>query len=624
MSMFFRRCEEPGVLEREDPRIAIVGAGPVGLTAALTLARHGVPSVLYDEDATVCDGSRAVGMSRRTLEIWAAVNAVDGIAARGIDWRTGRSFHRGRTVLSFAMPDDPGLRFRPMFNISQAETERFLVDALNATAMADIEWGTRVTGAMPQASEVALGLETASGPVRARHPWVLACDGARSVMRSALGLHLEGTSYEASYVIADIALETEAPIERRCWFDPPSNPGSTVLMHRQPGNIWRLDYQLRPDEDPERATDPDRVRPRIQQHLDFIGERGPWTLVWASIYRVHSRGLKDFRHGRVLFAGDAAHLMPIFGIRGLNSGVEDAWNAGTKLAFVHQGKAEESLLDAYSAERRAVFLENIALADRNAWFMTPPSPGARVLRDAVLELAVGVPAVQDIINPKQAAYVPLRTSPLSAADDDTFPAGPSPGDVVPDVDTGIRGSDGKPVHLQSLLDPTRYACIVFSEADVLPPEIERTWPELAASCPLQQLRIVRSSTPGNGRLPDPAGRLHQRFDATDGTVYLVRPDHHILGRWRRWDAGVVGEALARALGRVPARPARDAAAPVLSAAETVYRRIGAALGPLDERGHTLFLAKLALQLGLRIADDEALSQCIATAAADLPSSDRSR
>lgn len=533
----------------------VVGAGPVGLTLTLTLARHGVPCVLLDDDDAVCAGSRAVGMSRRTLEIWDAVGAVGEIAAHGRWWHSGRSFHRGRTVLEFRMPDDPALQYRPMFNIQQFHTERYLVAALARSTLVDMRWQSRFVGVTQHADHASVEVETPQGRYELDARYVIACDGARSAVRSAMGLELVGTSYEAAYVIADIKLETDSPMERRCWFDPPSNPGSTILMHGQPDGVWRLDYQLREGEDAAAAVLPENVIPRVQMHLDLIGERGAWSLEWVSLYRVHSRGLKAFRHGHVFFAGDAAHLMPIFGIRGLNSGVEDAWNLGWKIAYVEKGLAPDALLDSYSTERRAVFLENAALAERNAWFMTPPTRGVRLMRDAVLSLAPRCAQVQDIINPKQAAYVPLRDSPLSTADDAlaTFESGPAPGEVAPDMKVAAIGSTTTDGYLHSLLDE-RCAGIYFSGDRGSSSATAAALARLEQKYPLRTIVVARSDS---GTLPrahivDEDGAVHERFGARADTFYLVRPDQSVAARWRAFDAAAVGAALDRMLCRAGA------------------------------------------------------------------------
>ncbi|HVR50053.1 MAG TPA: FAD-dependent monooxygenase [Pseudorhodoferax sp.] len=577
--------------------VLVVGAGPVGLTLALTLERHGVPVVLLEAQAQVCDGSRALGMSRRTLEIWAALGAVDRIAAHGRPWDGGKSYWRDREILRFRMADDPRLRFRPMLNLQQCHTEQYLVDAVLQRQGIDLRWQQGLRLLTPHTDHVAVVVDTPQGDyvLRARH--VVACDGARSTVREAMGLRLEGSTHDAAYLIADIRLATDTPMGRRCWFDPPSNPGSTVLMHGQPDGVWRLDYQLRPQEDQERAQSPDAVRERIRAHLAFIGEAGPWELLWSSLYRAHSRALAKFRQGRVVFAGDAAHLMPIFGIRGLNSGVEDAWNLGCKLAMVHHGLGGEALLDSYCAERRRVFVENALLADRNARFMSPSTQGTRIVRDAVLQLASTEPAMADIINPRQASHVPLRDAALDTREACAFPCGPAVGEVLPDL--ALAGERG---WLQARLG-RHFTVLVFG--DLPGPSAEPSaWQQIAPTSVLKVLRVVHGAAdPAADAIADPDGALHAAFGAAAGTVYLVRPDHHIAARWTAVDAATLAAALHRALAREGnAQPAPTPVTVELAPAEQIYRAICAALGDAGPEDGAQVLARIALNLAVTLGD----------------------
>ncbi|WP_186146347.1 FAD-dependent monooxygenase, partial [Burkholderia gladioli] len=215
----------------------------------------------------------------------------------------------------------------------------------------DIRWRTRVTAIRHDEHGATLTLSTPAGDYAAQTHWLVAADGGRSTVRDALGLKLQGTSYEGRYVIVDILLDSARPTERLAYFDPASNPGSTVLVHKQPDNVWRIDYQLRDDEDADEAVKPGNVMPRVQSLLDMMGETAPWSPVWITIYKANALTLERYRHGRVLFCGDAAHLVPIFGVRGANSGIDDADNVGWKLAYVIRGLASDALLDSYSDER---------------------------------------------------------------------------------------------------------------------------------------------------------------------------------------------------------------------------------------------------------------------------------
>ncbi|GAA2775711.1 FAD-dependent oxidoreductase [Saccharopolyspora taberi] len=420
--------------------VVVVGAGPVGLALALGLARRGVRVTVLEAGDSVSHGSRAICLSRHSLEVLERLGVGERFAELSLPWTSGRSYYRDTEVLAFDMPHSAADVRPPMVNISQSVAEQVLVDEVARTDGCDVHWHCRVEDCTPHADHVVVSVGTPDGAREIRADWVLAADGARSAVREALGLRLNGTSYEGRYVIADIHWRAALPTERRVWFDPPSNPGSTIILHRQPDDIWRVDYQLRPGDDPEAETDHDRIRDRISRHLDWLGNDRPWTLEWASIYRAHSRSLDSYRHGRVLFAGDAAHLVPIFGVRGLNSGLEDADTLAWMLPLVLRGEAGEALLDAYSAERCDAWRQNIEQAEKSTLFMTPGTRGYELTRDAVLALANRRPVLRELINPRQSSATHARNSPL------TLPSGTGgllPGDPVPDRALGASSLNAK-------------------------------------------------------------------------------------------------------------------------------------------------------------------------------------
>lgn len=356
-------------------------------------------------------------------------------------------------------------------------------------------------------------------------------------MRELAGLTLEGTSYEGRYVIADIHWPVDLPVERRVWFDPPSNPGSTVLMHKQPDDIWRIDYQIAADADPEAELQVDRITERITRHLDWLGNEVPWTLEWHGLYMAHARALDDFVHGRVVFAGDAAHLVPIFGVRGLNSGIEDAETLAWMLAAVVDGRADPALLRAYAVERRSAWEQNVANAGKSTRFMTPGSDGHRVTREAILRLAAAYPDFGFLINPRQSSATHAHTSPLTWHADERA-RGTLPGDPVPDWAVSVDGADTTLNRLRGngfgLLafgtDTSGYAALVAAEArlaDALAPETCRLVlvnPRTdGAAAPVVTHPVVTHPVVADLT-------LQRALGAADGEVFVVRPDGLLLAR----------------------------------------------------------------------------------------------
>lgn len=526
--------------------VVIVGGGPVGLTLALALAAQGVRAVVLEDDATVSEGSRALGMSKRTLEIWEALGAAAPVVARGLAWSGGRIYRGTRLVSAFDMPVDPDQPHGPMTNIQQCWADQALLDALRRIYKVEPRWRSRCTGIVPAGDHVSVKVACPAGEYELAARFVVACDGARSVVRSALGLRMEGSSATATYVIADIRADLTLPVCRHAWFDPPSLPrGATVLMHKQPDEIWRIDYQIGETDRLEDHLRPEVVTARIRAHLESIGETTDFALEWISSYQARKLTLPSYRAGRVLFAGDAAHLVPIFGIRGLNSGVEDAFTLGWRLARVVEDKAPITLLDGYSQERVAAARENIAQAGRSAAIMDPPTRGARLMRDAVLALAPHEPVLGEILNPRQGRTVAATSSPLNGFPDRSaeFAGGPAPGEVLPDVRLNVPSKGGDLILAAQLVCGSRdFTLFLFDPDDALKEAARRVARDLGIA-----LRVVRPKARAAAELADDAARrsFTERLDAVPGSAYLVRPDHLVCARWRHLDLDELALAMRR-------------------------------------------------------------------------------
>jgi 3-(3-hydroxy-phenyl)propionate hydroxylase len=532
--------------------LVIVGGGPVGLCAGIDAALRGLPAILLDDDDTVSVGSRGVCYAKRTLEILDRLGVGQRVVDKGVTWNVGRTFEVEREVFSFDLLPESGHQRPGMVNLQQYYLEQYLVERANQLQPLELRWKHKVVSVEARDDGAIVQVETADGPYALHADWLIVADGARSPIRRAMGLDIEGHVFQDRFLIADVVLDAEPfPLERterRFWFHPSFAAGqsapdgtrtpacASALLHRQADDVWRLDFQLGWQADPEAERQPERVAPRIRQALDQqgFGHIG-FRLEWVSVYTFQCRRMTDFRHGRLLFVGDAAHQVSPFGARGANSGIQDADNLVWKLAAVIRGEAAESLLDSYGFERELAADENILNSTRATDFMTPKSRAAQTLRDAVLSLAGTVPGVRALVNSGRLSVPSTYDgSPLNTPDD-----GPWDGWMVPGAPM-----DDAPVHgrapwlLPHLGDG--FVLLLFGTPDPVQTEALK-------ALPLKTL-IVDGQAPCLETLQDAERRLASRFDARPGTCALIRPDQHVAARWRQFNDAAVRAALSRATG----------------------------------------------------------------------------
>lgn len=451
--------------KHEHHKVVIAGGGPIGLATALGLANQGVASVVIEADNSVCEGSRAICISRRSLQILQRLGVLDAFLAKGLPWTTGRSYYKDQEVLRFSMPHATSDKLPPMINIAQYHIEQFLLDEAHKFAhLIDIRWASRVSAFMSHADGCRMTVSNDLCDYQISTDWLVAADGGQSFIRKSLGLKLEGKAFTGKFVIVDIELDSTFPTERRAWFDCACNPGSTMLMHKQPDNIWRIDYQINDDADLDEAIKEEHVRPVVQRHLAAIGEAHlPWKYLWSSAYRAGTMTLHNYVHDRVVFAGNAAHAMPIFGVRGLNSGLDDADNLIWKLAMVAKGEASATLLRSYSSERIAAYHVNAYNADKSTEFMAPGSRGYALMREAALSLSLAHPRIASLLNPRQTSAVAYA---VTAAAEHVFVDGVQCGQAP--VDVPVVWADGTAGHLLDRIE-SRFTLLVLGD-DVLRPE----------------------------------------------------------------------------------------------------------------------------------------------------------
>ncbi len=503
--------------------VIVIGAGPIGLAAAIDLAMHNVPVVVIDDNDRVSFGSRAICFAKRPLEILDRLGCGDSFIDKGVTWNTGKVFFDERQIYHFNLLEEEGHKRPAFINLQQYYLEKFLVDRVfeihDQGRPIEIRGGSKLVALTQYNDYCALDIETPEGNYTLHADWVIACDGANSPTRTMLGLDFVGRVFEDNFLIADVVMEADFPTERWFWFDPPFNRGQSALLHKQPDNVWRIDLQLGWDIDKQEEIKPQNIIPRLKA---MLGEGVKFELEWVSIYTFQCRRMEKFRHGRVLFAGDAAHQVSPFGARGANSGFQDTDNLCWKLKLVIDEKAPQSLLDTYDSERVYGAQENILNSSRSTDFITPKSEISRIFRNAVLELAETCEFARPLVNSGRLSVPCIYDgSKLNGPDCSKMPSRSRPGSSLIDA----------PVDNKWLSDLTGNSFQI-----------------LAINTPAPNPLNIDGIEVKTLELP-PTPQITERYlGLADTAIYLLRPDQHVAARWETYDPTALRKAVKNAIG----------------------------------------------------------------------------
>ena len=509
-------------------KVVVVGAGPIGLGAAIDLAQHGIEVVVVDDNDKVSFGSRAVCYAKRPLEILDRLGCGAPMVEKGVEWNVGKVFFDERQVYEFNLLPEDHHRNPAFINLQQYYFEEYMVNRVNELiaegAPIELRGGNKVTNVEDKSDHALVTVETPDGPYQIEADWLIACDGAGSPIRAMMGLDFVGRVFEDNFLIADVIMEADFPTERWFWFDPPFNRGQSALLHKQPDNVWRIDFQIGWDIDRDEELKPENIDKRLKA---MLGEDIKYELEWSSIYTFQCRRMEQFHKGRVIFAGDAAHQVSPFGARGANSGLQDTDNLAWKLKLIIDGIADETLLDTYDFERIHGADENILNSSRSTDFITPKSEQSRIFRDAVLDLSEAHDFARPLVNSGRLS-VPCTYdgSPLNSADSMSGPARTRPGSPCPDA----RLADGY------LLDRLGNDFVLLCINQNGPDGLEESG---------VKVRTVRINTDD-----DPTGAIAERYlgDAKSA-VYLVRPDQHVSARREVFNETLARAEIRRAIGK---------------------------------------------------------------------------
>ncbi len=500
----------------DETEILIVGGGPVGLTLALDLAQKGRRVIVANRMDFIARGSKAICFAKRTLDIWDRLGVAETMIEKGVIWNVGKVFagDREQPLYRFDTLPVKGQKNPGFINLQQYHVETILVDALAQMPNVEIRWGHEVTVVTQNDQGVTAMIKAAGGDYTIKAQWLIACDGSKSPIRTGMGLDFEGRVFEDNFLIADIKCVEQRPSERWFWFDPPFNRGQSALLHKQPDDVWRLDFQLGWNIDRDACIRPENVEPLVR---GMLGSDIEFTEEWYSVYTFQCRRMQRFVHERVVFAGDSAHLVSPFGARGCNGGVADADNLGWKLDLVVRGEAGPELIESYNDEAITTADENIANSTRSTDFMTPKSAMSVAMRDAVLELAENFPFARAFVNSgRLSTPVSYPASMLNTPDVDIWQGGVPPGSPAIDA----------PLEDTWLLNKTGCNFVLLSNG--YNPTITGT-------------HVIDLQLYGeDGRA------AAARFALPSGGACLLRPDQYVAARWHHPDIDAIRAATVKA------------------------------------------------------------------------------
>ena len=518
-----------------EPAVVIVGAGPVGLTLANILGLQGVRTLVVDERDTLIDYPRGVGLDDESLRTFQSIGLVQQILPHTVPNQILRFFDAKRRLLAEMAPPDARFGWPKRNGFVQPLVDAELLRGLDRFDHVDVRWGQRMEGCEELADGVAVQISDGS-TVKAQY--VVGCDGGRSATRRLMGVSFDGTTSPTRWLVIDIANDPLGHPNSEVGADPARPYVSISIAH----GIRRFEFMIHADESDEQAESPEFVRGMLAQRVPHP-ERV--DVIRHRVYTHHSRIAGCFRKGRLLLAGDAAHLMPVWQGQGYNSGIRDAGNLGWKLAAVVNGHAEDALLDTYDVERRKHARAMIDLSTMVGRVISPTNHRVATLRDKLIRSASVVPTLKRYVLEMRFKPMPRYEQGAvyhSASQSQTSPVGTL--FVQPRVDT----RDRQDVLLDDVLG-VGFAVLCWSNnlRVVLGDKAFDRWKAVGATFvtvrPMTQLHWTGHDDPDVVVVGDRVGALKSWFDAHTDSVLFLRPDRCIAGACIAQRASEVSESL---------------------------------------------------------------------------------
>ncbi len=506
----------------EQHDVIIVGGGPVGLTLANILGGHGVRALVVDERDSLIDYPRGVGLDDEALRTFQSIGLVEQVLPHTVPNQILRFFDSKRKLLAEMAPPDARFGWPKRNGFVQPMVDAELLAGLDRFDNIEVRWGHRMANCTEAADAVTVEFADGQPSVSARY--VVGCDGGRSVTRRLMGVSFDGTTSSTRWLVVDCANDPLGHPNSEVGADPVRPYVSISIAH----GIRRFEFMIHGDESDEEADSPAFVRRMLAQ---MVPDPERVDIIRHRVYTHHSRIAGAFRSGRLMIAGDAAHLMPVWQGQGYNSGIRDAANLGWKLAAVVNGQAEDALLDSYDVERRKHARAMIDLSTLVGRVISPTNRRVATLRDKLIHGASLVPTLKRYV--LEMRFKPMPRYEQGAVHHTHPRAENSPTGTLfiqPRVDTRDRQN----VLLDDVLG-TGFAVLCWSNNPraLLGDEAFSRWKALGATFvaarPMTQLRWPGHDDPDVVIVGDRTGALKAWFDVHTDSVLFLRPDRCIAG-----------------------------------------------------------------------------------------------
>ncbi|MCX2931637.1 bifunctional 3-(3-hydroxy-phenyl)propionate/3-hydroxycinnamic acid hydroxylase [Mycobacterium sp. CVI_P3] len=553
--------------EGPDVDVVVVGAGPVGLTLANALGLQNVRTLVIEERDALIDYPRGVGLDDEALRSFQAIGVVDAVLPHTVPNQILRFFDGKRRLLAEMAPPDARFGWPKRNGFVQPLVDAELLKGLSRFEHVGVSWGSPMTGVAETADGVTVEFGSGSNARSVRARYIVGCDGGRSATRRLMGVSFDGTTSSTRWLVVDVANDPLGHPNSEVGADPARPYVSISIAH----GIRRFEFLIHADESDELAEDPAFVAEMLSKLIPYP-ERA--DIIRRRVYTHHSRIAGSFRKGRLLIAGDAAHLMPVWQGQGYNSGIRDAFNLGWKLAAVVKGQARDELLDTYDVERRKHARAMIDLSTTVGRVISPTNRRVAGARDIVIRAASLVPTLKRYI-----LEMRFKPMPFYAQGAVVHNEPPSPGVGTLFIQPRVDTRDRQNVLLDDVIGPWfAVLCWNNNPRKILGEESFRAWQALGAVFvalrPQTQLFWSDQDDPDVIVVGDRTGGLKGFFDAREESVLFLRPDRCIAGACIAQRAPELSAALLNKLTLTPggndgpgpllhvAQPAADPSRPV--------------------------------------------------------------